>query len=337
MFTLSNTAGMQLTLLSVGACIQKLTVPDKDNISTDIVLGYDDPAPYITSKNYLGVVVGRCANRIHKGRFKLNGRHMQVIPNEGSNHLHGGPEGFSHKRRQGTRVDAHAIRFTLHSPDGDQGYQGNLEASVTYTLTEKNEVIIEYRATSDQDTIVNMTHHSYFNLPGQRGRSIEDHRLTIAADRYTPVNRELIPTGDILSVENTPPDFQQAVQLGDMLHTDFPQTHFTQGIDHNLVFKSLPFEQLKAALRHEGTGIQLNLYTDQPGMQVYTGNFPDGSAQGKNGINYPRFGGLCLETQGFPDAPNHPAFPSTLLEQGTTYKHTTRLQIGLAQSPIQSL
>lgn len=328
--TLTNANGMQLRAMSYGAIIVSLTAPDRHGTYADVVLGYDSLAGYVASSPYFGAVVGRYGNRIAQGRFTLDGEAHTLATNNGPNALHGGVRGFdkvvwtvdtSHV------ADGPRVTFRHVSPDGDEGYPGTLTAAVSYTLTATNEVQIAYEATTDRATPVNLTQHSYFNLAGTG--DILGHVLTIAADRYVPVDSTLIPTGELAPVAMTPFDFTAPIAVGARIDTGHPQLRNGGGYDHTFVLTRPDTGLVLAAtLREPTSGRTLRLFTTEPGVQFYSGNFLDGTLTGKGGIAYQRRSGLCLETQHFPDSPNRPAFPSTILRPGEVYRSRTVWRFG---------
>ncbi|HYV82049.1 MAG TPA: aldose epimerase family protein [Pyrinomonadaceae bacterium] len=313
-YTLTNSHGFEVTVTNYGGAVTSLKAPDRDGNFGEIVLGFATLDEYVRNPRYFGALIGRHANRIARGRFSLNGVEYQLPCNNGPNHLHGGFKGFD-KRVWDVRESDQALHLTYLSKDGEEGYPGNLTASVDYTLLE-NELRIDYRATTDRDTIVNLTNHSYFNLRGA-GR-ILDHELTLNADYYTPVTEDLIPTGEIKAVEGTPMDFRRGKAIGSELDK------VAGGYDHNFVLNNSDGSlRLGARLYEPLTGRVLEIFTTEPGMQFYSGNFLDGSLIGRNGVAYELYTGLCLEPQQFPDAPNHRNFPSTALRPGEEYTHTS--------------
>jgi aldose 1-epimerase len=326
--TLTNSKGMSVRILAYGALIQQLTVPGKEG-PADVVLGYDGMEGYLAAPNYFGASVGRFANRIAKGRFTLDGTTYQLATNDGPNALHGGVHGFDKRLwaisdvRSG--ASAASVTLTYRSPDGEEGYPGTLTVSATYTLNEANELAVDYRATTDKPTIVNLSNHSYFNLAGAAsGVSILDARLTIPADSYTPVDSTLIPTGEFRPVSGTAFDFRQATRIGDRIRQGSDeQLRFGRGYDHNWVVSRAPVEtlQLLARLEDPGSGRVMELLSNQPGIQFYSGNFLDATVTGKAGQIYRQGDGLCLEPQLFPDTPNKPEFGSARLNPGTTYRN----------------
>ncbi len=322
-YTLSNGKGLVARVMNQGAIVQSVKVPDKSGNVVDVVLGFDNLDGYLQKNPYFGAIVGRYGNRIGSGKFALDGKTYNVVVNDGKNSLHGGNIGFD-KKYWGAREVPNGVEFTTTSADGDQGYPGNLTAKVTYTVTPDNGLRIDYTATSDKDTVVNLTNHSYWNLSGQGNGLILDHEMMIDADRFTPVDAGLIPTGELKPVEGTPFDFRQPTAIGARINEDNEQLKLGGGYDHNWVLNRKGGSVELAARAHDPkTGRVLEVLTDQPGVQFYTGNFLDGSVKGKGGIAYPKRSAFCLETQHFPDSPNHPDFPSTELKAGQEYKTTT--------------
>jgi aldose 1-epimerase len=323
-FTL--TAGpYSVKLITYGAAISELVVPDRAGRPTDIVLGFDDMAGWQSKGNpYFGCIVGRVANRIAKGKFTLGGRQYTLAVNNPPNALHGGARGFDKVvwKAEEVKKSGPAVRFTYVSPDRDEGYPGTLTTHVTYSLSESGALTMEYEATTDKPTPVNLTNHAYFNLNGAKtGSTILDHVLKINAKKYTPTDESLLPTGQLAAVANTPLDFTKATAIGDRIR----QIKATPvGYDHNYVLDSGRGELVQAAVANSpSTGIALEVQTTEPGLQLYTGNFLDGTVKGKGGVTYPQYGGFCLEAQHFPDSVNRPEFPSIVLEPGKTYRQTT--------------
>lgn len=325
---LATDAGMKVRVLAYGAILQELTVPAEGG-PVDVVLGYDGIDGYLAAPNYFGASVGRYANRVANGRFALDGTEFQLARNDGPNALHGGEQGFDKRLWTISSLDADAeaasVTMTYTSLDGEEGYPGTLSVSVTYTLTESNELQVEYRATTDKPTIVNLTNHSYFNLAGaSSGVSILDAVLTIPADTYTPVDSTLIPTGEFAPVEATPFDFRSPRRIGDGIRDGRDeQMRFGRGYDHNWVVTRVPVEgvQLLARLEDPGSGRVMEVLSNQPGVQFYAGNFLDGTVTGKQGTIYRMGDALCLEPQIFPDTPNKPAFGSARLDPGESYEN----------------
>lgn len=313
-YTLKNESGFEVSITNYGGAITSLKTPDRDGHFGDIVLGFETIDEYVRNPRYFGALIGRHANRIAGGKFSLNGIEYQLPQNNGANHLHGGRRGFD-KREWTIREDGNTLHLTYFSRDGEEGYPGNVTALVDYTLLD-NELRIDYRATTDRDTIVNLTNHSYFNLRGEG--TILDHELTLNADHYTPVSEDLIPGGEIKAVAGTPMDFVNGKAIGSDLD------RVAGGYDHNFVLNDWDRTlRLAARLYEPVSGRVLEILTTEPGMQFYSGNFLDGSFTGKHGFVYEKYTGLCLEPQHFPDAPNHPNFPSTVLRPGEEYQHTS--------------
>jgi aldose 1-epimerase len=326
-YTLTNRAGLSAQTINYGATLTSLKVPDRAGKMDDIVLGYDSLQGYMDGTAYFGAIVGRYGNRIGKGQFQLDGKQYQVTINDGENHLHGGKIGFNKVLWQANQTSPSSIEFQYVSKDGEEGYPGTVTLKVTYTLTDKNELRINYEGTTDQPTILNPTHHSYFNLSGSLTNTILDHVLTIEADQYTPVDKGLITTGKLAEVANTPMDFRTPIAIGARINDSFEQLAFGKGYDHNWVLRGKAGQVHKAVELYEPkSGRLMTVYTDQPGMQFYSGNFLDGTAKGKNGIAYQRRTGLCLEAQAFPDTPNKPQFPTVTLRPGQVYRQTTVYQ-----------
>ncbi len=321
-YTLTNDHGVQAKIITYGARVTELHVPDKNGQIGDVVLGFDNLDQYTKDNPYFGAIIGRVANRIAKGKFTLDGKEYTLAVNNGPNHLHGGLKGFDKVVWAAEPVkskDGPAVKFSYLSPDGEEGYPGNLHVSVVYTLTHKNGLLIEYTATTDKDTPVNLTNHSYFNLAGQG--EILNHVLMLAADHYTPSDETLIPTGEIAPVKGTPMDFTTPHPIGDHI---MELSGDPKGYDHNYVLNSGGKSFALAARVYEPTsGRVMEMYTTEPGVQFYTGNFLDGTLTGKGGVVYAQHTALCLEAQHFPDSVNHPSFPSVILKPGQTYHQRT--------------
>jgi aldose 1-epimerase len=321
LYILTNPNGMKAEITNYGAILVSLIVPDKNGNLDDITLGYDNLEGYLQETPYFGATVGRYANRIKDGKFILNGREYQLAKNNNDNHLHGGIRGFDKRvwdAKPFEKEDSVGISFSYLSPDGEEGYPGNLSCTVTYTLHINNELKINYEAQTDKPTPVNLTHHSYFNLEGQGSGDILDHILYINGEKYTPVDSELIPTGEILLVKGTPFDFTSATAISK--HID----QVPGGYDHNFVLSGKKGTlKLAARVSEPDKGRVMEIHTTDPGIQFYSGNFLDGSITGKSGKIYEKYFGFCLEPQHFPDSPNHPEFPSTILEPGKKYTKTT--------------
>lgn len=326
LYTLTN-GTVVAAITNYGARVVSLHVPDKNGNLVDVVLGYKDLASYRQpGEGFYGAVVGRYGNRIAQGRFTLDGEQYQLELNDGPNTLHGGTNGFFAKAWKVKHVTDSSLELQYLSPDGDAGYPGKLEATVVYTLTSDNGLDIAYHATTDKATVVNLTNHAYFNLSGAGDSTILDHMLTIRADGYTPVDETLIPTGEIASVENTPFDFRQPTAIGKRIDTVDAQLLLGKGYDHNFVLKKDPGLQLVATVESPKTGVVMDILTEEPGLQFYSGNFMDNVQNAKGGKTYGYRSAFCLETQHFPDAPNRPDFPSTVLEPGAEYRTRTVYQ-----------
>lgn len=335
LYTLKNKAGMEVCLTNFGGRIVSVMVPDRTGKMQDVVLGFDRIEDYIHCPSDFGAAIGRYANRINQGRFEIDGKTIQLPRNNFGHCLHGGPKGWQYQVYTAEPVGDSVLRLTLLSPDGDQGFPGNVRAEVTYTLTEDNSIDIEYRATTDRNTIINMTNHSYFNLSGDPSKSIQDHILYINADRFTPVDSTFMTTGEILPVKGTPMDFTVPKAVGKEIDdTSFVQLKNGRGYDHNWVLNAEAAPDRPAAsLFCPATGIRLDVYTGEPGIQVYTGNFLDGSVTGKHKVQYGRNAAICLETQHYPDSPNKPDWPSVLLEPGKVYTSVCRFRFSVSEDP----
>ena len=319
LYTLTNERGLEVSIMTYGGAVVSLKAPDRRGEFADVVLGFETLEEYVTNPLYFGGLIGRHANRIGLGRFSLNGTEYQLTQNNGANHLHGGARGFD--KRIWEALDQNdtgtvSLRLQYLSVDGEEGYPGNVTADVTYTLSRDDQLEINYEATTDHDTIVNLTNHSYFSLAA-RG-DILGHELTLHAGAFTPVSKELIPTGEIKPVDNTPMDFRRGKPIGKDLAL------LAGGYDHNFVLQDYDGSIRPAARLYEpNSGRVLEILTTEPGIQFYSGNFLDGSFGGKGGAIYHKYTGLCLEPQHFPDAPNHANFPSTVLRAGETYRHVS--------------
>jgi aldose 1-epimerase len=311
----------RLEVIEVGAAVTSLQVADRDGHPVDVVLGYPELVGYEQSEAYFGAVVGRYANRLAEGRFVLDGETFTVPANEGQHALHGGPDGFDKRVWTTGTVGEDEVTLTLVSDDGDQGFPGRVEVSVSYAVRDQ-EVQISYRASTDRSTVVNLTNHSYFHLDGPEGGTIDEHLLSVAADGYTPAGPELVPTGEVAPVDGTPLDLRTPTRIGPRVREPHPQLLAARGIDHNLVVAGEGLRR-HATLHSPASGITLEVLSDQPGIQVYTGNFLDGSIVGSAGRTYRQGGGIALETQHFPDSPNQPDFPSTTLRPGEEFRSTT--------------
>jgi len=325
LYTMTNANGMIARVITFGALLTELHVPDRTGAMADVVLGFKTLDGYEGVHPYFGGTIGRVANRIAKGKFRLGGQEYTLATNNGPNHLHGGNKGFDKRIWRAQTVPAAtgvAVMFTRVSPDGEEGYPGTLTASVTYTLTNRNEIRLDYTATSDKPTPINLTNHSYFNLAGDGAGDILDHELTLMADRYTPVDDTLIPTGEIATVRGTVMDFTRAIPVGARI--DRVPGAAPGGYDHNYVLNhGGGVLAVSASVKEPKTGRVMEVLTTEPGVQLYTGNFLDGTITGKAGVAYKKHFGLCLETQHYPDSINHPAFPPAVLEPGRTFKSAT--------------
>ena len=311
-------------ILTYGAALRSLVVPDRNGLPVDIVLGFDRVADYIAHDAHFGGTIGRFANRIAGGAFALNGQAYTLPRNDGENHLHGGPGGFDRLLWTVERLNANEVTLFLHSPDGDMGYPGNLDVRVTYAL-QAGSLSIRYEAVSDKDTLCSLTNHTYWNLSGHDSGDVLRQTLQMNASFYTPTDAALIPTGEIASVAATPMDFSVPTPIGARIRHAFAALETVGGYDHNYI----PDEPVCAKAWSDVTGISLTLTTDRPGVQLYTGNFLGNTPPGKNGAHYPQYGGFCLETQAFPDAPNHSGFPAAVLRAGEKYESTTTYTFGI--------
>ncbi|HMB94237.1 MAG TPA: aldose epimerase family protein [Rhodothermales bacterium] len=330
LYTLTNANGVEARVTNYGGIIVSLRIPDAQGQLEDVVLGYDSLASYLDETPYFGAIIGRYGNRIGGAQFVLDDSTYTLEANNGPNHLHGGVKGFDKvvwdaepfEDERGT-----GLIFTYTSPDGQEGYPGTLNATVTYILTDDNELIFDYEATTDKATPVNLTQHTYFNLAGDGSGDILDHEMMINAETFTPVDSTLIPTGELRPVEGTPFDFRQPTAIGARIDADNEQIRFGPGYDHNFVLKrenaSADSLALAARVTEPTSGRVMEIFTTEPGIQFYSGNFLDGSLTGKGGMAYEYRTGFCLETQHFPDSPNKPDFPSTILRPGETYHSCT--------------
>lgn len=332
-FTLRNSQGHELRLITYGGIVTSIRVPDRQGRLGEVVLGFDRLEDYVDKSPYFGCLVGRYGNRIARGRFVLDGQTYELSRNDGENHLHGGKMGFDKQvwsARSFREADCVGVELSYTSPHGEEGYPGTLKACVTYRWTNETELQIDYRAETDGRTVCNLTHHSYFNLGDGGASPILDHRLQIDAAYFTPVDRGLIPSGKLQSVADTPFDFRRETPIGARINAADGQLQAGSGYDHNFVLR--PFEgglRRVAELYHPQSGRVLELSTTEPGLQFYSGNFLDGSLKGRGGVVYGHRHGLCLETQHFPDSPNCEAFPSTRLDPGQTYRSQTVYRFSL--------
>ena len=327
LYTLSNQTGMKVEIINYGAIVVSITAPDKNGKLEDVVLGFDNLEDYLNDNSFIGTIVGRFGNRIYNGKMILEGKEYQLTINDGENHLHGGPKGFHKVLWNAVSIEnesAQALKLSYHSRDGEEGYPGNLNIEVTYTLTNNNELRIDYLATTDKPTVVNPTSHTYFSLSGSPVNSILNEELQLYADNITPVNKTLIPTGELMKVENTPFDFRKPHKIGERIDEKNEQLEFGKGYDHNWVLNNYNGSVRKVGELFEPTsGRLMEIYTDQPGIQFYSGNFMNGTLKGKKGIIYNYRSALCLEAQHFPNSPNQPNFPSVKLNAGVKYKQQT--------------
>ena len=327
-YTLANDQKMSVQILTYGGVVHAIDVPDRDGKVGNVALGFAKLEDYLTKSPYFGNITGRYANRIAKGAFTLDGTTYKLATNNGPNALHGGIKGFDKKVWQAKEVsgpDNVGLELSYTSPDGEEGYPGALATKVTYTLTDKNELRVDYEATTDKPTVVNLTNHTYFNLAGEGSGSILGHELMLNASAFTPVDASLIPTGEIAKVAGGPMDFTSPTAIAARIRNDDQQLVFGKGYDHNFVLDKPQQGALSLAARvHEPTtGRVMEIYTTEPGIQFYSGNFLDASLVGTSGKMYRQSDGFCLETQHFPDSPNHPEFPSTVLKPGEVYKTST--------------
>ena len=331
LFTLRNANGIEIKATNYGGIITSIVTPDRSGRPGDIVLGFDTLDAYLKDPPYFGAVVGRYGNRIAKGRFTLDGKTYTLAVNNEPNHLHGGLKGFDKVVWSAAPLAGKiGVIFSRRSPDGEEGYPGNLDVRITYELTERNELVIDYHATTDKATPVNLTQHSYFNLAG--AGDILGHQLMIEAERYTPVDSTLIPTGELAPVQGTPFDFRTPTAIGARIGQSDEQLKNGGGYDHNWVLsRKGPGRQVAARVTDPKSGRTLEVSTTEPGLQFYTGNFLDGTITGKGGWVYQRRNAFCLETQHFPDSPNQPKFPSTILRPGASYDSQTMFRFGVAR------
>ena len=326
-YTFSNAGGLKAEIINYGGIITKLFVPDRKGEFTDVTLGFDALEDYLANPPYFGAVIGRHANRIEDARFELNGKQYVLYKNDGGNHLHGGLKGFDKAVWQAELIkeeDKESLRLAYRSADGEEGYPGNLDVQVEYTLSDDNELIIDYFAVSDRDTVVNLTNHAYFNLCGHAAGDVSAHEVMIDADAFTAIDDKCTPTGEIRPVEGTPMDLRTAKPLAPGLSSGYEQIVKGSGYDHNWVLNAAGDISKKAAQVYEkSTGRVMEMYTTKPGVQLYTANFLNSASACKEGARYMKRGGLCLETQFFPNSMKHKNFPSPILRAGQEYRHTT--------------
>ena len=331
LYTLKNAAGMEVCITNFGGRLVSIMVPDKNGNMTDVILGFDNVADYQNIANDFGASIGRYANRINQGKITIDGVEYQLPQNNYGHCLHGGPDGWQYKVYEAKQLNDTQLELVLNSPDGDSNFPGNVVAKVVYTLTEDNAVDIAYEATTDKKTVINMTNHAYFNLNGDPSVSSMNQILYIASDSITPVDDTFMTTGEMMAVAGTPFDFNtpKAVEQ-DVTNFDNEQIKFGNGFDHNWVLSTKGnITKLAAKLTSPVTGITMEVYTNEPGVQVYTGNFLDGTVKGKKGIVYPQRASVCLETQHYPDTPNKAHWPSAILEPGQTYRSQCIYKFGV--------
>ena len=322
LYTLTNANGMEVCVTNFGGRLVSVMVPDKDGNMVDVILGFDNINDYMTKPSDFGASIGRYANRIADGKFQLDGETVVLDQNDGDNCLHGGAEGWQYQVYDAEQLDAQTIKLTIVDPDGHMGFPGTVTAVVTYTLTDDNAIDITYSGTTDKPTVLSMTNHAYFNLSGNHAVEGTDQILYVNSDVFTPANDKLIPSGEMRPVEGTPFDFRTPKAIGQDINQDYDQLVLGNGYDHNWVLNTAgDINQLALSVYSPATGILLEEYTDQPGVQVYTGNFLTGEVAGKHGIMYPMRASVCIETQLYPDSPNHPEWPSSFLRPGETYTH----------------
>ena len=329
LYVLTNKNGAEVSITNYGGAVVSLKVPDRDGKLADVVLGYDNADGYVNDKSYFGAIVGRYGNRIAHAQFVLDGKSYTLAKNNGENSLHGGIKGFNKAlwtAKTASAKEGQSLELSYLSKDGEEGFPGNLKVSVIYTWTDTNALMIEYSATSDKPTVVNLTNHAYFNLAGQGSRDILGHLLTIQADKFTPVDAALIPTGELRDVAGTPFDFRKSTAVGAHIDQDQAQLNLGGGYDHNFALRRSggAGESLAARVVEPTTGRVMEVWTTEPGVQFYTGNFLDGKTPGKGGVTYPRRSAFCLETQHYPDSPNQPKFPSVVLKPGELYHTITK-------------
>jgi aldose 1-epimerase len=334
-YTLTNAQGIVMQVINYGGIITALKIPDKNGVLEDVVLGYDSLSDYLKDSPYFGALIGRYGNRIANGKFHLDGQDYVLAQNNNGQHLHGGIKGFDKVYWTIAEVSSDegpALRLTYESADGEEGYPGNLFVEVVYTLSDANDLKVTYRATTDKKTVVNLTQHSYFNLSGNVKRDILNHELMLHADTFLPVTNVLIPTGEVKSVVGTPFDFTTATPIGSRIGNDHLQLRYCGGYDHCYVLSSTDSLKFAASLYDPDSGRYIEVFTTEPGIQFYSGNFLDGSLTGKREVVYKHRYGLCLETQHFPDSPNQLSFPPTVLHPGQVYKTQTIYRFGVKQA-----
>jgi aldose 1-epimerase len=334
LYTLTNKNGMKISLSNMGAAVKSVFVKDKNGVFDDVVLGYDTVQGYVDDPFYIGTIVGRYANRIVGAKVNIDGTTWQLTAKEGGFHHHGGKEGFNKKVWVPVlfdKTEGLSLMFSLLSPDGEEGFPGNLKINVKYTLNNKDQLIVDYSAQADQTTLINLTQHSYFNLAGHDKGSVLDHELMVNATRYLPVNSMIVPNGNLGDVSGSPFDFRLPKAIGRDIDLDHEQINLGSGYDHSWVLKRerSPELVLAAQVTEAKGGRKLTVFTTEPAIHIYTGNFLDGSVMGKDGYFYQRRDGFCLETQNYPDSPNKPHFPSALLKAGEVFSSKTIFEFGL--------
>ena len=323
LYVLKNKAGMEVCATNYGGRIVSVTVPDRNNQWRDVVLGHDSIADYIHIDGNFGALIGRYGNRINQGRFTLDGVEYQLPQNNYGHCLHGGPKGFHHSVWDATQPNDTTLELTLHSSDGEAGFPGNLDVKVVYTLTSDNALCLQYTATTDKPTVVNLTNHSYFNLSGNAANDVLNDTVQFDANAFTPIDSTFMTWGEIRPVEGTPFDFRAGKTVGQDIEADDEQLKNGLGYDHNMVLSTGgDLSKVACRISNPTSGIVLRVYTTEPGIQFYTGNFLDGKVKGKGGIAYPRRGAICVETLHYPDSPNQPNYPSVVLRPGETYSST---------------
>ena len=330
LYTLTNSNGMEVCITNFGGRIVSVMVPDRDSVMRDVVLGFDNIQDYMTIPSDFGATIGRYANRIANGRFTLDKQTYELPTNNNGHTLHGGPEGWQYKVFSVEDVSQNSLQLKYVSKDGEMGFPGEVTAYVFFTVTDRNSIIIDYMARTMAPTVINMTNHSYFNLSGDPSQPITDHLLYLNADQTTPVDEWLIPTGKIVKVADTPFDFRTPKPIGQDIDADNEQIRFGRGFDHNWILNTEgSLKKVAATLVCPKTGIELRVFTSEPGIQVYTGNFLDGTVAGKDSTAYQFRTAVCLETQHYPDSPNEPQFPSTELRPGTKFESSTVYRFGI--------
>lgn len=332
LYTLTNANGMEVCVTNFGGRLVSVMVPDRDGKMTDVILGFDNVVDYMTKPSDFGASIGRYANRIGGAAFVLDGETVNLDKNDGDNCLHGGAEGWQYQVYDAELIEPQTLKLTMVDPDGHMGFPGTVTAVVTYTLTDDNAIDISYSGTTDKPTVLSMTNHAYFNLSGNHAAEGTDQILYVNADKFTPADEKLIPTGEMRPVEGTPFDFRTPKAIGQDIDADYDQLVLGNGYDHNWVLNTGgDISKLALSVYSPATGILLEEYTDQPGVQVYTGNFLTGEVAGKHGVKYPKRASVCIETQLFPDSPNKPEWPSATLRPEETYTHRCIYKFSVAE------